>query len=345
MLFLRTAAKRLAAPLLMQARRASSAPAGAYVECVSKSLIWSSIAADVPDETALAADAAKVCAWLGLEASAPDALDAVSATRVYDLYLPIYYWVKGVAARTTRPGPCVVFVSAPQGCGKTTICEAMVELFESEGKTAVALSYDDFYLTHPEQLEVASSGDRLLEFRGSAGTHDVALGTRVLASLAATGEASAPRYDKSAFSGRGDRAGMEAVAAADLVLIEGWMAGFKPVGAARAAAVDEGLPAVDAKLRAYDAWDAHADAWLVVALATPGETVYGWRLEAERRAGGGLSDAQVKDFVDRFLPSYAAYCPALYAAARSGGVDGKPSLCVEVDASRGPVGAVAGGPP
>mmetsp|Transcript_8408 Transcript_8408/g.25132 ORF Transcript_8408/g.25132 Transcript_8408/m.25132 type:complete len:124 (+) Transcript_8408:3-374(+) len=123
------------------------------------------------------------------------------------------------------------------------------------------------------------------------------------------------------------------------------MAGFKPVGAARAAAVDEGLPAVDAKLRAYDAWDAHADAWLVVALATPGETVYGWRLEAERRAGGGLSDAQVKDFVDRFLPSYAAYCPALYAAARSGGVDGKPSLCVEVDASRGPVGAVAGGPP
>mmetsp|Transcript_6816 Transcript_6816/g.21457 ORF Transcript_6816/g.21457 Transcript_6816/m.21457 type:complete len:632 (-) Transcript_6816:94-1989(-) len=187
MLFLRTAAKRLAAPLLMQARRASSAPAGAYVECVSKSLIWSSIAADVPDETALAADAAKVCAWLGLEASAPDALDAVSATRVYDLYLPIYYWVKGVAARTTRPGPCVVFVSAPQGCGKTTICEAMVELFESEGKTAVALSYDDFYLTHPEQLEVASSGDRLLEFRGSAGTHDVALGTRVLASLAATG--------------------------------------------------------------------------------------------------------------------------------------------------------------
>jgi D-glycerate 3-kinase len=40
--------------------------------------------------------------------------------------------------------------------------------------------------------------------------------------------------------------------------------------------------------------------------------VYKWRLEAERKAGGGLSDTEVQDFVDRFMPAYDAYLPALY---------------------------------
>ena len=110
-----------------------------------------------------------------------------------------------------------------------------------------------------------------------------------------------------------------------------------------APAVDADLGAVDACLGAYARWDAHADAWLVVAIESPADTVYGWRREAERRAGGGLSDEQVRDFVGRFLPSYEAYCPALYAAAAGGGVDAKPSLRLDVDTTRSPVGAVRGG--
>ena len=110
-----------------------------------------------------------------------------------------------------------------------------------------------------------------------------------------------------------------------------------------ATAVDADLGAVDACLGAYARWDAHADAWLVVAIESPADTVYGWRREAERRAGGGLSDEQVRDFVGRFLPSYEAYCPALYAAAAGGGVDAKPTLRLDVDTTRSPVGAVRGG--
>mmetsp|Transcript_5607 Transcript_5607/g.16669 ORF Transcript_5607/g.16669 Transcript_5607/m.16669 type:complete len:826 (+) Transcript_5607:58-2535(+) len=66
-------------------------------------------------------------------------------------------------------------------------------------------------------------------------------------------------------------------------------------------------------------------------------------VDAERRAGGGLSDEQVRDFVGRFLPSYEAYCPALYAAAAGSGVDAKPTLRLDVDTTRSPVGAVRGG--
>ena len=155
------------------------------------------------------------------------------------------------------------------------------------------------------------------------------ISTQVLTALKSTGKAKAPRYDKTAFGGFGDRAGLVDVEGADVVLVEGWMAGFKPVGAAAATAVDADLGAVDACLGAYARWDAHADAWLVVAIESPADTVYGWRREAERRAGGGLSDEQVRDFVGRFLPSYEAYCPALYEAAAGGGQTHAPAVALE----------------
>ena len=55
------------------------------------------------------------------------------------------------------------------------------------------------------------------------------ISTQVLTALKSTGKARAPRYDKTAFGGFGDRAGLVDVEGADVVLVEGWMAGFKPV--------------------------------------------------------------------------------------------------------------------
>ena len=60
------------------------------------------------------------------------------------------------------------------------------------------------------------------------------ISTQVLTALKRDGKAKAPRYDKTAFGGFGDRAGLVDVEGADVVLVEGWMAGFKPVGAAAA---------------------------------------------------------------------------------------------------------------
>ena len=49
------------------------------------------------------------------------------------------------------------------------------------------------------------------------------------------------------------------------VLFEGWMLGFRPVGAAAVTEVDADLVPIDAALRGYEAaWDAHVDAWLVI---------------------------------------------------------------------------------
>lgn len=43
--------------------------------------------------------------------------------------------------------PRQVGISAPQGCGKTTIVEQLHKLFEAEGARAASVSIDDYYLT------------------------------------------------------------------------------------------------------------------------------------------------------------------------------------------------------
>jgi D-glycerate 3-kinase len=194
--------------------------------------------------------------------------------------------------------------------------------------TAVTLSMDDFYLTYDEQtaLSETHAGNEMLRYRGNAGTHDLRLGSSALDSLARIndfdGETStflAPRYDKIARDGRGDRkpqSEWEKVSAPlDVVLLEGWMLGFEPIEVDRAQSINPDLVAVNERLKEYKPaiWGPDRVTWWIIFKVDDPTWVYDWRLEAERRANGGLDDSQVKDFVDRFMPAYEAYLPELYA--------------------------------
>ena len=83
----------------------------------------------------------------------------------------------------------------------------------------------------------ANTGNKLLELRGNAGSHDIQLARETLQKLKSAHSESADvalvRYDKSAHSGRGDRApesGWQQVKGkVDVVLFEGWMLGFRPL--------------------------------------------------------------------------------------------------------------------
>ncbi len=79
-------------------------------------------------------------------------------------------------------------------------------------------------------------------------------------------------------------------------------------------------------LRNYQSLHQLLDSWIVLALLDI-NMVYTWRLQAEHHMrnslsqshiqtsdlGHGLEDDQVRDFVDRFMPVYKLYLPALYA--------------------------------
>lgn len=160
-----------------------------------------------------------------------------------------------------------------------------------------------------------------------------------------------PRYDKSAFSGLGDRADPStwptASGPVDIVLFEGWMLGFKAIDPEEVVKVSPHLAPINKALKSLEGeWDSFVDSWLVVKLNTP-EYVFKWRLEAEQkmRKGGkpGMTDEQITDFCNRYMPAYRAYLPGLYAHGPTTMKQGK-CLMIELDESRSPT-AEQPGPP
>lgn len=243
---------------------------------------------------------------------------SVIASRVDALYLPAVAWVHAI--RTGANGPIVVGVNGPQGGGKSTLVAHAVEGLAALGLRALALSIDDVYLPRAEQvaLAAANEGNEYLAVRGAPGTHDVALGARLLDALREGGRVVLPTYDKGAFDGAGDRAPEDRWRTVqgpfDVVLFEGWMLGFAPI---EGAVEDRDLAVVNEKLRAYDAWNARLDALLHLDVDEL-ESVVRWRVESEQRRraieGTGLGDEGARAYVTRFLPLYRAYLPGLRAS-------------------------------
>lgn len=266
------------------------------------------------------------------------ALRAVSPDpgRVDRSYGPVASWVDTQLAARPPGGPLVLGLNGPQGAGKSTLAGVLAEAFTLAGRRAVTVSIDDFYWTREGQEALARrhAGNRLLEHRGYPGTHHVALGTATVEQLRVGGRARIPVYDKAAAGGRGDRrppdTWREVQGPFDLVIVEGWMLGFRP---AKHAAGELALP--NRMLGEYEAWNRMLDV-MVLLLAPSLDTIVRWRVDAERarreRGEGALSEADARDYIERFLPAYRAWLPELVRKP-----PGRAALWVELDADRGAV--------
>ncbi|XP_073299322.1 D-glycerate 3-kinase, chloroplastic-like [Primulina huaijiensis] len=277
--------------------------------------------------------------------------------RIYHYYVPVFLWCEQEVSRhrsmfkeDDEIPPLVIGFNAPQGCGKTTLVDALNYLFRTTGRKSATISIDDFYLTADEQAKLRENNpeNELLELRGNAGSHDLSLSVETLkaiGSLTKEGKKiKLPRYNKSAYNGRGDRADPstwpEVEGPLTVVLFEGWMLGFKPLPPEVVKAVDLQLETVNNNLKDYhDSWDKFIDSWIVIKIQDPG-CVYHWRLQAEvaMRDDGkpGMSDDEVQDFVSRYLPAYKAYHPILYSDGPNG-ANPEHLLVFEVDVGRNPV--------
>ncbi|SCV99636.1 LAFE_0A07558g1_1 [Lachancea fermentati] len=268
----------------------------------------------------------------------------------------------GPAGHGTNAGaasaPLVVFVSGPQGSGKTYSTRAIhagLERARPQLRCA-SVSIDDFYLTHAAQhaLGARYPDNALLQGRGLPGTHDMPLLRAFVASLGtAAGTLQVPQYDKAQFCGEGDRVAPRSVRLPlDVVLIEGWFLGFEAVGAhalARMYAEEtprgqalrrhglQQLVQIDAALPAYAQllWDNPAVSSVGVVLAADVANVYRWRAQQEQQLvaqhGSGMSEEQVRSFVARYMPCYEVYYRTL---ARDGLLGNRGTLVVELDEER-----------
>lgn len=250
-------------------------------------------------------------------------------------------WLLPLLSQPMASKPFIVGLSGVQGSGKSTIVAQLHTALELRGIRSMQFSLDDLYLRRADQEALAKeTGLEIFASRGQFGTHDTQLARdffRDLLALKAGEQLPVPSYDKSKFNGRGDRAEQAAWPTVegplDVVLFEGWGVGFQPLSdadlwqeVARLRAVpggygqvakrsDAALRAVNDALRDYchsfmgrDTLDA-----LVVLQAQEIDYVYRWRLQQEHAMwaakGTGMTDAEVKAFIDRYYSSYELYLP------------------------------------
>lgn len=160
-----------------------------------------------------------------------------------------------------------------------------------------------------------------------------------------------PTYDKSAFEGLGDRVpqerwvtvNQESPSTVQIFILEGWCVGFRalpdeqlmskwqdavkrsqnPNYQGRLGRISlNAVSFINEALRDYDALTNQLDA-LIHLDAEETNNVYEWRRESEARLrrlkGSGMTDAQVRKFVDGYYPAYELFIEGL----RVGTFDGE----------------------
>lgn len=250
-----------------------------------------------------------------------------------------------------NPPPFFIGLNGVQGAGKSVLVDILKKTLTSlpYNLPTVVFSLDDLYLTHADQVALAQrhADNPLLQHRGQPSTHDIPLALSVFASLKANKPTKIPQYNKAAFSGQGDRVpeseweqvNTDPSSPVRVVLFEGWCVGFRPLSedflaAKHAAAVQalqnstpstpykgrlghntlKSITTINEALKAYDALTSQLDAFVHIDAQDP-QYVYRWRLEQEAglRAsrGSGMTDEQVKEFVDGYYPAYELYTDTL----------------------------------
>jgi D-glycerate 3-kinase len=245
--------------------------------------------------------------------------------------------------------PFFIGLNGVQGAGKTVLVSSLHKTLSSppHNLPTVVFSLDDLYLTHADQVALAQKNPNnpLLQHRGQPGTHDIPLLVQIFEGLKDGRETTIPKYSKSLFSGQGDRAPeaeWETVNAdhskpVRVIIFEGWCVGFQPLSTSHlqdkhstaVLALNSpnttysgrlghntlfSLTSINESLQQYSKLWPYFNVFIHIDAADP-LYVYKWRLQQEattkRDKGSGMTDEQVKEFVDGYYPSYELYTETL----------------------------------
>jgi D-glycerate 3-kinase len=258
--------------------------------------------------------------------------------------LTLSFILKAVALQKNKP--LIVGIQGLQGSGKSTLCEQIIQSLQIDHKmTAVSFSLDDLYLPHItlKQLSRKYPDNPLLQGRGLPGTHDLKLGKEVFDALLNGKHISIPKYDKSLNNGEGDRTPQDEWKVldhpVDVVLFEGWMVGFEALTneqldiqiALNTNSVLKSfnmhhIRQMNSNLYEYHFFNYFIDA-IVQLKSLDISIVYTWRSQQEICKKQGMSEKDVKMFVDRFIPAYVLYLEPLKTRFKN-------SLIIYLDADR-----------
>jgi D-glycerate 3-kinase len=254
-------------------------------------------------------------------------------------------------ALSSSPPPLFVGLNGVQGAGKSVLVEILSSVLSAPpyGLDTIVFSLDDLYLTHVDQVKLSKANidNPLLQHRGQPSTHDIPLALTVFSSLKANKTTKIPVFNKSLFSGQGDRVPESEWKTVNssgskpprIVIFEGWSVGFQSLTkeeleAKHSAAAEDmkrstperpyvgqlghntlaSIATINESLKKYEQLTSQLDGLVYINAENP-QFVYTWRLEQEAglRAlhGSGMTDEQVKRFIDGYYPAYELYKDAL----------------------------------
>jgi len=226
--------------------------------------------------------------------------------------------VRAIVCRQRERAPFVVGLCGPQGSGKSTMARAMRLLLQEQGVSAAVLSLDDLYLTRAQREALARQVHPLLATRGVPGTHDIALGVRIIEALASSQHVAMPVFDKASDDRKPPSDWPKVQGPVQVLLFEGWCVGAL---AQDDAALAEPINELERECDPHGIWRTYVNEALrleypklfqrldaLVLLHAPAfEVVYAWRLEQEHKlrasAKSGcriMSDAEVARFVAHY---------------------------------------------
>jgi D-glycerate 3-kinase len=123
----------------------------------------------------------------------------------------------------------IIGINGAQGAGKTTFCNLLEVVLETGyGMNVVLLGIDDLYFKRSEREKLAQQIHPLLITRGVPGTHDVALGERVLNKLCNAGPKDVtriPRFNKAIDDQYPESEWEKFTGRPDVILFDGWFMG------------------------------------------------------------------------------------------------------------------------
>lgn len=278
----------------------------------------------------------------------PEGIQDDKAQHVIPFILDLLHRHEEAHASSSSAAPLVVGLTAPQGAGKSLLVSLLYEsLTKYHNLPTTIFSLDDFYLPYTglKDLAQANPSNALLQHRGQPSTHDIPLVRSVFSSLKQNKPTKIPQFNKAAHNGYGDRVpesewlqvNTNPAKPVRIVLFEGWCVGFRPISsqeleqkhaAASKAAQDltsgypgqlgrnkfENVRAINEALKEYDEISSQLDGLIHIDAEDP-LYVYEWRLEQEhnliKAKGSGMTDEQVKTFIDGYYPSYELYVDGL----------------------------------
>ncbi|MEA5577417.1 glycerate kinase [Anabaena sp. UHCC 0451] len=229
---------------------------------------------------------------------------------LWDLWLPLA--IKIASSRQKLGRAFIQGILGGQGTGKTTMSQILSLILHELGYFTLSLSLDDLYKTYSDRLALKQQDPRLI-WRGPPGTHDIDLGLILFDQiLQGNSPVTVPRFDKSAYSGAGDRTIPEIIIDVDIVLFEGWFVGVLPIDTQVFATAPSPINTdndrafardMNEQLQNYLPLWLHLDS-LIMLYPTDYRCSLEWRKQAEKKmitAGkSGMNDAEIEEFVNYF---------------------------------------------